>query len=419
MGILCIRNGRVINPDLDIDEVRDVWVVDGHVAPEGFSAERPDDEVDATGLLVMPGFVDVHVHLREPGREDAETVASGCAAALAGGFTTVVCMPNTTPTMDTPEAINGMLARARGLNGPRVLVAAALTVGRNGRELADLAALAKDERVVAFTDDGAGVENEALLRRALEFCAEKGRTFAEHCEFSALSAGAVTHPDYPPEAETEMIARDIRLSAETDAHVHFQHLSAARSVELIREAKAAGIDVTAEVTPHHLLLTAEDAKSGDTNFKMNPPLRSEEDRQALVAGLKDRVIDVIATDHAPHTPESKATAFADAPFGVIGMETAAAAIWTKLVNPGILTPLEMAERMSVRPCMLFTEDWSSGLVPGGVCDAVLFDPEAKWRVDPEQFKSKSRNCPFNGWDLEGRVAAVIIDGKVVYRAVAC
>jgi len=195
MGILCIKNGRVIDPDLSLDEVRDVWVVDGRVAPEGFFAERADEEVDATGLLVMPGFVDVHVHLREPGREDAETIASGCAAALAGGFTTIVCMPNTTPTMDTPEAIEGMLARARGLDGPRVLATAALTVGRDGRELTDLAALAKDARVVAFTDDGAGVEDEALLRTALGFCAEMGQSFSEHCEFSALSAGAVMHPD--------------------------------------------------------------------------------------------------------------------------------------------------------------------------------------------------------------------------------
>ena len=417
MPTLCIRNGRVIDPERELDEVRDVWVVEGRTAPGGFSADRADDEIDATGLLVMPGFVDVHVHLREPGNAEAETIESGCAAALAGGFTTIVCMPNTTPAMDTAEVVESVMSKAGSLNSPRVLAAAALTKGRRGEELTDLASLAAGgSGVAAFSDDGAGVEDEAVLRKALVACAREGLPFAEHCEFSRLSAGAMTHPDYPPEAETKMIERDIRLSRETGAHVHFQHLSAARSVELICDAKARGAPVTAEVTPHHLTLTCEDAKRGDTNFKMNPPLRSEADRRALGEGLREGVIDMIATDHAPHTQRSKARPFGDAPFGVIGMETAAAVVWTRLVKPGILTPTQMVERMSVAPRLRFTGDWSGSLAPGIRCDAVLFDPRAEWRVDTALFKSKSRNCPFNGWRLEGRVVATIVDGKVVYRA---
>jgi len=417
MPTLCIRNGRVIDPERELDEVRDVWVIEGRTAPDGFSADRADEEVDATGLLVMAGFCDAHVHLREPGNEEAETIESGSAAALAGGFTTIVCMPNTTPAMDTAEAVESLMSKAGSLNGPRVLAAAALTKGRRGEELADLASLAAEgSGVVAFSDDGAGVEDEALLRKALVICAREGLPFAEHCEFSRLSAGAVTHPEYPPEAETKMIERDISLSRETGAHVHFQHLSAARSVELIRDAKARGTPVTAEVTPHHLTLTCEDAKRGDTHFKMNPPLRSEADRRALVDGLRGGVIDMIATDHAPHTQRSKARPFADAPFGVIGMETAAAVVWTRMVKPGILTPTQMVERMSVAPRVHFTGEWSGSLAPGSGCDVVLFDPRAEWRVDAAQFKSKSRNCPFNGWRLEGRVVATIVNGKVVYRA---
>lgn len=417
MTTLWIKNGRMIDPDRELDKVCDLWVVDGIVAPEGFAADKADEEIDATGLIVMPGLVDVHVHLREPGGEEAETIATGCAAALAGGFTTIVCMPNTVPALDTPERVEYVLAKARALPGPRVLATAALTLGRKGATTADLAALTQEGRgVAAFSDDGAGVEDENLLRRALEVCAENLLPFAEHCEFSRLSAGEMMHPAYPPAAETAMIERDIRLSAETGAHVHFQHLSTARSVALIREAKAGGALVTAEVTPHHLALTCEDAQRGGANFKMNPPLRAEADRQALVAGLKEGVIDLIATDHAPHTPAAKSRPLADAPFGVIGMETAAAVIWTKLVQPGILTPLEMAARMSATPRALFTDAWSGSLTPGKECDAVLFDPEARWKVEPDRFKSKSRNCPFNGWTLQGRTAATIVRGKVVYRA---
>ena len=423
MKTFLIKNGRLLDPSRSLDALRDLWVVDGRVAPDDFTIPKADEELDATGMLVMPGFVDVHVHLREPGNEPAETIETGCAAALAGGFTAISCMPNTTPTLDSPNVVGDVLRTAETVKGPRVYVLASVTAGRKGERPADLKALARCG-VVGFTDDGAGVEDEAILRSALELCAEFGLPLAEHCEFQHLSAGGVMHPraaeraglpGYPAEAETAMIERDIRLSAETGAHVHFQHLSSARSVELIREARARGVKVTAEVTPHHLTLTDEDAAGGCTNFKMNPPLRSEADRQALREGLREGVIDMIVTDHAPHTPESKARPFIEAPFGVIGLETAAAVIWSRLVQEGILTPLEMADRMSAAPARAFGLP-AGTLTPGSRGDVVLFDPDVRWTIEPERFRSKSRNCPFAGWEVRGRVAATIVEGEVRYSA---
>ena len=436
MAILLIRNGRVLDPAQGLDRVRDLWLEDGCVQPDGFSAPKADELIEATGMLVMPGFVDAHVHLREPGNEAAETIESGCAAALAGGYTHIVCMPNTTPAIDRPEVVRQVIDKAEKLNGPYVHAMPAITLGRAGKTLSDLSAL-NIHPVTGFTDDGNGLEDEELARQAMAFCARETLTFAEHCEYRRVSAGGVMHAGpaaarlglkgYPPEAETAMVERDIRLCEETGAHVHFQHLSAASSVQLVREAKRRGVKVTAEVTPHHLTLTDEDAARGGPNFKMNPPLRSEADRQALVEALREGVIDMIATDHAPHTPESKAKSFAGAPFGVIGMETAAAVIWTRLVMTGLLSPLQMADRMSVAPMKAFRlanpglpavggafgdQGW---LKPHFRCNAVLFDPNARWTVNPEEFRSRSRNCPFAGWELNGRVVATIVDGQVKHR----
>ena len=281
--------------------------------------------------------------------------------------------------------------------------------------------------MAGFTDDGSGVQDESLARRAMEFCARHDVPYIEHCEVVSLSADGVVHPcgeaekrglkGYPAEAEWRMVERDLRLARDTGARVHFQHLSSARSVELIADAKAHGAtNVTAEVTPHHLTLTVKDALSGGTNFKMNPPLRAEEDRQALIAGLKDNVIDVIATDHAPRTTASTARPFAEAPNGVIGLETAAAVVWTKLVEPGILTPNEMVSRMSIAPARLLRVPATESFGDGDAANLVLFDPNAQWTVDAAAFKSKSRNCPFDGWALNGRAMLTLVEGEVRYRA---
>ena len=423
MATLLISNGRVLDPLRDLDEVRDVWIVDGKIASDGFAAAKPDAEIDATATLVMPGFVDVHVHLREPGNEPAETIETGCGAALAGGFTAIVCMPNTMPPLDRPDLLADVLEKADALKGPRVYAMGTITEGREGKVLADLQALS-ETGAVAFTDDGNGAQDGKLIVQAMHRAVKLRKPIVEHCENASLRGDGMVHdgptakrlglPGYPAAAETAMIERDIRLSEETGAHIHFQHLSAARSVELVREAKARGAKVTAEVTPHHLTLTDEDAALGGTNFKMNPPLRSEQDREALQEALRDGTIDMIATDHAPHTSESKAKPFADAAFGVIGMETAVAVIWTRLVMEGLLTPLQMAARMSTSPAATFGLPGGT-LAPGVLADVTVFDPSTRWEVDARRFRSKSRNCPFIGWSLQGHVTATIVGGEVRYH----
>ncbi len=427
MSRLCLRNGRVIDPACDADEVRDLWVVDGRIAEDGDTAGAADEEIQANGMLVMPAFVDVHVHLREPGGEDAETVETGCAAALAGGYGAIVAMPNTKPPIDSPRALEAFFETVARVKGPRVAAMPCLTARRSGERLSEMGAMIErfGDRIVGFTDDGAGLQDERLARAAMIFCAEHGTAYVEHCEVDRLSAGGVMHEGpaaarlglkgYPAEAETAMIERDIRLARETGAHVHFQHLSAEHSVDRVAEAKAEGLRITAEVTPHHLLLTDESAAAGGANFKMNPPLRSERDRRALVEGLRLGIIDMIATDHAPHPHADKAQPFSEAPNGVIGMETAAAVVWSMLVREEALRPKQMAERMATAPGRVFCMG-PVDLRPGRPCNAVVFDPNRVWRVDPGRFKSKSRNCPFAGRTIEGRVAWTLVNGEVLYRA---
>jgi dihydroorotase len=423
MGTLLIRKGRVIDPSRNLDAVRDLWIKDGRIAPEGFTAERADEVIDAPEMLVMPGFVDVHVHLREPGNEQAETIESGCAAALAGGFTSIVCMPNTTPAIDNPEMVKRVLDKAASARGPRVYVMGAITLARQGKRLAPLDQMAK-AGVVGFTDDGGGVQDETLTRMAIQRAAALGLRIAEHCEVARLSEGGVMRrgpaseraclPGLPPEAESEMVARDLRLARELKCSVHLQHLSAVQSVALIRAAKARGVPFTAEVTPHHLALTDEQAADGGPDFKMNPPLGFEGDRKNLCEALRDNVIEIIATDHAPHTAAAKARGFKDAPSGVIGMENAAAVVWTFVAQRGFLTPAQMAARMSTAPAAAFKIEGGT-LKPGARADVVLFNPNVSWVVKPEEFRSRSRNCPFAGRTLHGRVACTIVGGEVKYR----
>lgn len=426
MSTLLVRNGRILDPSRYLDEIRDVWIVNGTFASDNFRGS-PDEIFDATGLIVFPGLVDVHVHLREPGNEAAETIESGCAAALAGGFTSIVAMPNTSPALDAPDRLRHVIDKAALCRGPRVYAMGTITRGRAGREITDMKALC-EAGAVGFTDDGAGVQEVDLLERAMAESAALKRRFSEHCEMSELSAHGAMHlgaasreagyTGQPSEAETQMVARDILYSEMCAAPLHLQHISAAQSVGLIRDAKQRGLDVTAEVTPHHLLLTDEDAAIGGTNFKMNPPLRGRRDREVLLKAVSEGTLDIIATDHAPHTPESKAKPFQDAPFGVIGMETAAAAIWSKLVLEGVLTPLSMAMRMSLAPAKAFRLP-AGTIRPGAHGDLTIFNPNVLWQVSADRFRSKSRNCPFNGMPMRGRVAATIVGGEVKYRDSLC
>ncbi len=420
MTTLLIRQGRVLDPSTGEDRVRDLWVLDRRIAPAGYSAPAADETIEAAGLLVMPGLVDVHVHLREPGNEQAETIESGCAAALAGGFTTIACMPNTTPALDSAEMIRAVTAKAAALRGPRVCAMGAVTLGRQGKQLAPLEEMAA-AGAVGFTDDGSGIQDEAVIREALRRCGALGLRLAEHCEVAALCEGGVMHrgaaseraglPGIPSQAESAMVERDLILAERLRCPVHFQHISAAESVDLIRRARARGVDVTAEVTPHHLALTDEEAALGGPNFKMNPPLRSERDRQALIQGLVEGVLSIIATDHAPHTADAKAKGFLKAPFGVIGLETALSVVWSTLVSPGRLTPLQLVDRMSTAPARAFK--LSAGtLQPGVPADVTLFDPNHAWVAEPERFLSRSRNTPFAGRRLSGRTVAILVGGEV-------
>jgi len=423
MKTLCIRNGRVLDPSRQLDDVRDVWIVDGVFAEGGFHVDRADEEIDASGMLVMPGLVDVHVHLREPGNETAETIASGCAAALAGGFTSIICMPNTTPPLDTPERVRAVIEKAEAIGGPHVYVMPTITKGREGKVLADLEALA-DAGAIAFTDDGSGVQDVALVRKAMEKCAALGLPFVEHCEDARFAGDGTMHDGaaakrlglrgIPAQAEWAMVERDIAECECTGARLHLQHLSARESVELIRKAVERGVRVTAEATPHHLTLSDADIVEPDTNLKMNPPLRTAEDRAALIEALRDGIVGMVATDHAPHTAASKARAFAEAPCGVIGMETAAGVVWTRLVAEGSLTALEMANRMSTAGAVAFGLP-AGTLSAGQPADVTLMRPSCEWTVDTEAFQSLSSNCPFAGWQLRGRISATIVDGQVKYR----
>ena len=387
------------------------------------SGTQPDRVIEGRGTIAMPGLVDVHAHLREPGAETAETIETGCRAALAGGFTTIACMPNTTPPLDTPEMVEYVLAKSRDLGLARVAVVACATRGRAGRELADIAALAR-AGAVAVTDDGSGVQDSGLAAAAIQAAAAAGIVFAEHCENDSLSRGGAMHlgrvsrglgfPGAPSAAEEWHVARDLMIAKSAGAPVHLQHISAAGSVRFIRQAKSRGVRVTAEATPHHLTLTDADVGQGDANFKMNPPLRTRDDVDALRAAVADGVVDCIATDHAPHTPADKAKGFLRAPCGVIGLETALAVVWTELVEPGVLTPLQVAERMSLNPARAFGLPGGS-LAPGAAADVTIFRPDAEWVVDPDEFESLGRNCPFAGRTLCGRVEYTLVHGEVRYE----
>ncbi|MGA7496418.1 MAG: dihydroorotase [Isosphaeraceae bacterium] len=417
-----IAGGRIIDPSRDCDEIGDLWISRGHVLPTGAGYEEAEIVIDARGLIVCPGLIDVHVHLREPGNEEDETIATGAAAALAGGVTSVACMPNTNPPIDSQAAAEFVVLQGQRARQANVYPVGAVSKGRKGEELATLGQLVAGG-AVAFTDDGAPVASAALMRRALEYSKMFDRVIMQHCQVPELTVGGVMNEGFesmrlglagmPDAAEDIMVARDIRLAEITRGRLHIQHISTARSVELVREGKRRGVKVTAEACPHHFTLTDERLRTFDSNYKMNPPLRTWSDVEAVVGGLSDGTIEILATDHAPHAPEKKMRELDLAPFGVIGLETLVPIVATHLVDPGHLSWPEAIRKLTINPARLLGIPKGT-LRPGADADVTLIDPTARWTIDPSQFRSRSRNCPFAGWEVRGRAHTVIVCGEVRY-----
>ncbi|MDR1612550.1 MAG: dihydroorotase [Planctomycetota bacterium] len=386
-------------------------------------AAGPDAVVfDARGRMATPGLIDMHVHLRDPGNDAVETIASGAMAAVAGGFTSVVCMPNTEPPVDDEASVIFQQREARRVGFANVFPVGAITAGRKGGELAEMSQMAS-AGAVAFSDDGDAVPTAGLLRRALTYAKMLNRPILEHCEDESLKGEGVMDEGFmstmlglkgiPDECEEVIVARDVAMSRLTGAHVHIQHVSTANSVEIIRNAKLEGSRVTAEATPHHLTLTCDVVKGYDPVFKVNPPLRSEQDIVALRKGLKDGAIDAIASDHAPHLEEAKELEFAQAPSGMIGLETALGVVATKLIDEDDFTWEDLIPLLTSKPSDIL--GLGRGRLKVGLPgDVTIIDPDLVWTVDCERFYSKSRNCPFNGWKLKGRAVATIVSGKIMF-----
>jgi dihydroorotase len=429
---LCLRGGRVLDPARGIDTVQDIWIENGLIAGLGEDApaalrNRKDVAVvDVKGAIVAPGLVDIHVHLREPGQEEKETIETGTRAAARGGFTTVACMPNTTPPLDDRPRVEYVVRRAKESGACRVLPIAAVTVGQMGESLVEFENLV-DAGAVAFTDDGKPVRNAEIMRRALELTKPLGVPIIQHAEDPDLKGSGVVHEGWvstrvglkgiPDIAESVMVARDALLAEVTGGRVHVAHMSAARTVEVLRQAKARGIAMTGETTPHHLVLTDEAVATYDTNTKMNPPLRSARDRDALIQGVIDGTIDCLATDHAPHTDIEKDGDFDAAPFGIVGLETALGLYLKALVEPKHLSLGELILRMTRNPLRVLGRDGGT-LAAGSPADVTVFDPAQRWTVRAAEFASKARNMPFEGWELPGRILVTLVDGRVTYRAEA-
>jgi dihydroorotase len=429
MSSYVIAGGRVIEPRSGSERAVDVLLRDGVIVEVGEGVSAPDAEiVGVDGAVVAPGFVDLHTHVREPGREDEETIATASAAAAAGGYTAICAMPNTDPVADNAAIVEKVWAQGREAGLVEVVPAGALSRGLEGRRMADLGEMTRSAaRVRLFTDDGKGVQDALFARRAMEYLAAFGAIYAEHCEDRALSEGGQMHEGersvalglrgIPAEAEELMAARDIALARLTGCRLHLLHVSTAGTVELVRRAKAEGLDVTAEATPHHFTLTDASLENYDPNCKVNPPLRGEVDRAAVIAGLADGTIDAIATDHAPHAPEEKDQEFTLAPPGLVGLETALALTITELVSPGHLTLAQAIERLALAPArILGLEGQGGAIAPGGAANLVVFDPDATWVVDPSAFHSKCRNTPFAGLRLTGKVLHTFFDGRPTLRS---
>ncbi len=430
MPDLLVVGGTVLDPASGRNGPADVLVRDGriHFVGDGASARakasKDAELLDAKRRLVVPGLIDMHVHLREPGKEGVETIASGAAAAVAGGFTSVACMPNTDPAIDSEADISFIRLQAQKANLANVFPVGAITRGRRGEELAEMGQMSR-AGAVAFTDDGNAVPTAGLLRRAMLYASMLGMPILEHCENPSLAADGVMNegfvstvlglPGSPAEAEEITLARDIAIAHLTGGHLHAQHLSTAGSVDLVRRAKEQGIRVTAEVTPQHLTLTEEAVRGYDPVFKVNPPLRTERDVAALREGLRGGVIDAVASDHAPHLWEEKELEFIYAPFGMIGLETSLGVLFTELVHTGEISFEQLLPALTVNPARILGLERGT-LEAGSAADLTLIDPEREWTVEPERFFSRSENCPYRGKSLKGRAVITVVGGRVVYRA---
>jgi dihydroorotase len=424
---LMIHNGHLIDPSQDLDGAYDLLVKDGfvaEVAPAGKLQGKVGERFDAKSMIVTPGFIDIHVHLREPGQSYKETIASGTMAAAAGGFTSVCPMPNTSPVNDSPAITRWMQDSERGAH-VNVFPIAAATIGSQGNQLTDFVAL-KNDGAVAVTDDGKPILGHEIMQQVLTTAAGLGLPVIQHAEDTrmtrdaCMNAGATAFRlglrGWPSEAESSIVERDIRLAAETGGHLHVAHLSAAAALSAVRKAKAAEVRVTCEVTPHHFTLLDEDVADYNTNFKMNPPLRSRADREALLAGLADGTVDCIATDHAPHAHHEKNAEFDRAPFGVTGLETALGLCISVLHGQNKIPLNRIVELLTVNPARIVGLTGRGTLAVGSHADITIFDPAKKWTFRATDSLSKSRNSPFDGWQLQGKVIATIVGGRIVYRA---
>ena len=416
-----LKNVRLIDPARKINEVRDLGI-SGKVMADPGSLKNPE-VIDLTGKVAAPGFIDLHVHLRQPGNTAAETIASGTAAAAAGGFTSIVAMPNTSPAADTPGAIEYLRSIANSKGVVKVLASGCMTKNLAGEEMAPIGGL-KSAGVVALTDDGKCIQNSALMRHVMEYAKSFQLPIMDHCEEKNMAAGGVMHEGkwsvllgfkgMNALAEELIVARDIMLARSIDWYVHLQHISTGESVRMVREARRRNIKVSAEATPHHIALTDECIKSFDTNYKMNPPLRSEADRQAVLSALADDTITVIATDHAPHTATSKTVEFDYAPFGIVGLETAIPVTLTELVHTNVLTLEQWVAKFTTGPAdVLLMEDYS--LADGKCADITIIDTDVEFTIDKNKFRSLSRNTPFDGKKCRGKAVGTMVDGSWVYR----
>ncbi len=422
---ILIQNGYVLDPESKREGTYDVLIEGNKIVKVAEKIDETVDRViDATDCYVMPGFIDLHVHLRDPGLEYKETLETGGKAGARGGVTTLCAMPNTKPVVDSAEKVTDVHERAKNDSPVHVIQIGAITVGQQGEELADIEGMAK-AGCYAISEDGKSVMNASLYRKAMKIAKENGLSIFAHCEDITMVEGGVMHADEKATAlglkgitnavEDVIVARDILLAKETGVRLHLCHCSTADSVKLVEAAKKEGLPVTAEVCPHHFAMCTDDITEDDGNFKMNPPLRGKSDVEALKAGLKADIMDVIATDHAPHSAEEKKCSMTKAAFGIVGLETMASLTYTELVEPGILTPMQMAEKTSYNPAQILGLKEKGAIAEGKIADIVVFDPNIEYKIDKNTFFSKGKNTPFHGRKVKGDVKYTLVDGNVVYE----